>query len=130
MTLGSELALLHVARGESIALVVLLFVGFVRTLYTEEAGTFVRTGCRLSCTLRLISMCLIAISKDFFESVLPKPKLSEDKDFPSGFFRVEGSYCFGGANFLWFTTLSTLWVPISTGFTSSLSLEDDLLMTR
>lgn len=55
LTLGSELALLHVARGESIAPVVLLFVGFVLTLYPEEAGTFVRTDRRLTGMLRLIS---------------------------------------------------------------------------
>lgn len=29
------------------------------------------------------TICLIAISRDFFESVLPKPELSEDKDFPA-----------------------------------------------
>lgn len=82
LTLGSELALLHVARGESIAPVVLLFVGLILTLYPEEAGTFVRTGRRLPGMLRLISMCLIAISMDFFERFLPKPELSEDEDFP------------------------------------------------
>ncbi|KAJ0780801.1 hypothetical protein HanPI659440_Chr06g0241881 [Helianthus annuus] len=31
--------------------------------------------------------------------------------------------CFGGASFLMFTTLSTIWVPIKTGFTSSSPLE-------
>lgn len=77
------------------------------------------------------TMCLIAISKDFFERLLPKPELSEDKDFPAELlWAVSWSYRLGGASFLEFTTLSTICVPISTGFTSSLSLEEDLLMTR
>lgn len=88
LTLGSELALLHVARGESIAPIVLLFVGFVLTLYPQEAGTFVRTGRRLPAMLRFISMCLIAISKDFLERFLPKPELSEDEGFPAEPLRV------------------------------------------
>lgn len=35
--------------------------------------------------LRLISICLKAMSKDFFERVLPKPELSgAEEDFPAG----------------------------------------------
>lgn len=72
-------------------------------------------------------MCLKAISRDFFESVLPKPKLSRDgDDFPAEFL-WEWLSCFGGANFLMFTTLSTILVPITTGFTSSASLAFALL---
>lgn len=80
MTLGSELALLLVARGESVTLTVLLFVAPDLTLYMEEAGMFVTRGRSLPGMLLLISICLIAISRDFFESVLPKPELSADKD--------------------------------------------------
>lgn len=83
MTLGSELALLLVARGESETLTVLLFVEPDRTLYTEEAGMFVTRGRKLPGMVRRISICLIAISNDFFESVLPNPELSwDDNDFP------------------------------------------------
>lgn len=55
LTLGSELALLLVARGESEMLVVLLFVGPDLILYIEEAGILFTSGCRLPCMLRLIS---------------------------------------------------------------------------
>jgi len=65
----------------------------------------------------------MAISKDFFESVLPKPELSGDEDFPV---RKRGeclSSCLGGASFRIFITLSTILVPITTGLTLSLILE-------
>lgn len=56
MTLGSELALLLVARGESVTLTVLLFVDPDLTLYMEEAGMFVISGRKLpELMLRLIS---------------------------------------------------------------------------
>lgn len=85
LTLGSELALLLVARGESVTLTVLLFMDPDLTLYMEEAGMFVISGRKLpELMLRLISICLKAISRDFFESVLPKPELSRDEDdFPA-----------------------------------------------
>lgn len=85
MTLISELALLLVARGESETLTVRLRDGPDRTLYIEEAGIFVINGRKLPGMLRLISMCLIAISRDFLESVLPKPELSGEEDFPDKF---------------------------------------------
>lgn len=123
LTLSSELALLLVARGESETLTDLLFVPPDLTLYIEEAGMFVIIERRLP-ELRLISICLIAISRDFFESVLPKPILSgNEDDFPALLFVVLRSSCFGGASFLMLTTLSTICVPISTGFTWSLPLE-------
>lgn len=82
-TLTSELALLLVARGESETLIALLRPGPDLTLYIEDAGMFVINGRKLPGMLRLISICLIAISRDFFESVLPKPELSGDEDdFP------------------------------------------------
>lgn len=82
-TLTSELALLLVARGESETLIALLRPGPDLTLYIEDAGIFVINGRKLPGMLRLISICLIAISRDFFESVLPKPELSGDEDdFP------------------------------------------------
>lgn len=56
LTLGSELALLLVARGESVTLTVLLFVDPDLTLYMEEAGMFVISGRKLpELMLRLIS---------------------------------------------------------------------------
>lgn len=77
MTLGSELALLLVARGESKTLTVLPFEDPPDlTLYIEEAGMLVIRGRKLPELpemLRLISICLKAISRDFFERVLPKP---------------------------------------------------------
>lgn len=79
--LGSELALLLVARGESETLPVLFFVELDRILFAEEAETRVRTGRKVPLTLRLISMCRRAISKDFLENDLPKPEFSRDKDF-------------------------------------------------
>lgn len=49
----------------------------------EEAGTFVISGRLLLDMLLLKSMCLIAISRDFFEKLLPKPELSIEVDnFP------------------------------------------------
>jgi len=69
------------------------------------------------------------MSNDFLESDLPKPELSlDDKDFPEELpFLNRWSSCFGGANFLMFTTLSTIFVPIKTGFTSSPPMECPLL---
>lgn len=64
------------------------------------------------------------MSKDFFDRDLPNPGFSwEEEDF-----FVELSFdgwlsCLGGASFRIFTTLSTICVPIKTGFTSSLPLE-------
>jgi hypothetical protein len=70
------------------------------------------------------TICLRAISKDFFESVLPKPELSGDEfDLPDrlwGEFLTSG---LGGASFLIFITLSTILVPITTGLTLSFTLE-------
>lgn len=124
LTLNSELALLLVARGESETLTVLLLVlaGPDLTLYIEDAGIFVINGRRLPGILRLISICLIAISRDFFDSVLPKPELSgDDPDFPDILGECLSS-CFGGASFRIFITLSTIFVPITTGLTLSLTL--------
>lgn len=68
----------------------------------------------------------MAISKDFFDKDLPKPELSKDEEYFADRFSWAPSWasCFGGASFLMFTILSTIFVPIITGFTSSLSLED------
>lgn len=55
LRLGSELALLLVARGDSVALTVLLFAAPDLTLYIEEAGMFITSGRRLPWTLCLIS---------------------------------------------------------------------------
>lgn len=82
LTLTSELALLLVASGESETLTVRLVGPPDLTLYMEDAGMLVMRGLRLPGIVRLISICLIAISRDFFESVLPKPELSGDEDFP------------------------------------------------
>lgn len=82
-TLTSELALLLVARGESETLIVLLRAGPDLTLYIEDAGIFVINGRKLPGMDRLMSMWRIAISRDFFESDLPKPELSGDEaDLP------------------------------------------------
>lgn len=85
LTLTSELALLLVASGESGTLIDLLVLPLVGgpdlTLYIEDAGILVIKGRRLPETLCLISICLIAISKDFFDNDLPKPELSGDEDF-------------------------------------------------
>lgn len=81
LTLISELALLLVASGESETLIVLLRAGPDLTLYIEDAGIFVINGRKLPGMLLLMSICRIAISRDFFESVLPKPELSGDEDF-------------------------------------------------
>lgn len=113
-TLCSELALLLVARGESETLTCLLLIGPDLTLYIEDAGTFVINGRKLFGMLRLISICLRAISRDFFDSVLPKPVLSGDSDgFPGRLLCIDrGSSCFGGASLLMFTTRSTILFPI------------------
>lgn len=82
-TLGSELAVLLVATGESETFTVLLFDEPADlTLYIEEAGMLVTSGFRFPLMLRLMSICLIAISKDFFERVLPNPELSDNEDLP------------------------------------------------
>lgn len=66
----------------------------------------------------------MAISNDFLESDRPNPELSWEEGFLEVLLWLEmRSSCFGGASFLIFTTLSTIWVPIKTGFTSSLALE-------
>ncbi|KAK8691944.1 hypothetical protein V6N13_075435 [Hibiscus sabdariffa] len=50
---------------------------------------------------QLLTICLIAISSDFFESVLPKPELSGDVDFPDKLLGEEClSTCFGGTELL------------------------------
>lgn len=123
LTLNSELALLLVARGESETLIVLLRVGPDRTLYIDDAGIFVINGLKLPGMCRLISICLMAISKDFFERVLPNPALSGDEDFPDKLLIGEClSSCFGGTSFRIFVTLSTILVPIKTGLTLSFAL--------
>lgn len=122
LTLTSELALLLVACGESEALTVFL-VAPDRTLYKEDAGILVIRGLKLPGIVRLISICLIAISRDFFDSVLPKPELSGDEDFPDKWLCGECISSFlGGASFLIFITLSTILVPITTGLTLSFAL--------
>lgn len=68
-------------------------------------------------------MCLIAMSKDFFERDRPKPELSGDEDFPDKLLWGEClSSCLGGASFRIFITLSTIFVPYMTGLTLSLAL--------
>ncbi|KAL6509339.1 hypothetical protein OROGR_022649 [Orobanche gracilis] len=66
----------------------------------------------------------MAISKDFFESVLPNPELSgDDDDFPDKLLWGEClSSCLGGTNFLIFITLSTILVPTRAGLTLSFAL--------
>lgn len=72
----------------------------------------------------------MAISKDFFESVLPNPALSGDEDFPDKLLWGEClSSCLGGASFLIFITLSTILVPTRAGLTLSLALACNLLET-
>lgn len=78
LTLCSELALLLVATGESEILAGLLLLTPDLTLYREDVGMLVMRGRKLLGVLRRISMCLKAISKDFFERVRPKPVLSGD----------------------------------------------------
>jgi hypothetical protein len=124
-TLISELALLLVvASGESDILTALLLVGPDLTLYIDDAGIFVINGRRLPGILRLISMCLIAMSKDFLESVRPKPELSgDDVDLPDKLLRGEClSSCLGGTSFLIFITLSTILAPYTPGLVLSFAL--------
>lgn len=73
------------ASGESEILSVLFFAELDRIPFVEEAETRVRTGRKVPLTLRLISMCRRAISKDFLENDLPKPEFSRDRDFLEGF---------------------------------------------
>lgn len=127
LTLTSELALLLVASGESGTLIDLLVLPLVGgpdlTLYIEDAGILVIKGRRLPETLCLISICLIAISKDFFDNDLPKPELSGDEDFADKLLCGEClSSCFGGTSFRIFITLSTILVPTVPGLTLSLAL--------
>lgn len=131
MTLCSELALLLVARGESETLTVLLLAGPDLTLYIEDAGMFAINGRKLPGLLRLISICLKAISKDFFDRFLPKPVLSgEDNGFPARLPLADlWSSCLGGANRRMLITLSTILVPIKTGLTLSPPFECDRLPT-
>lgn len=120
MKLCSELALLLVPIGEPETLTDLLLVDPDLALYTD-GGMFVINGRKLLGMLRLISMCLKAISRDFFDIVLPKPMLSgEVDDFPLRLLLlVRRSSCFGGASFLALTTRSTILLPIRTGLTLS-----------
>lgn len=76
------------------------------------------------------TICLKAMSRDDLESILPKPDLSwDDRDFSEELFLLEiQPSWFGGASFLMFTTLSTILLPITTGLTSSLQVESNLLM--
>lgn len=114
--------MLLVASGESETLIVLLLAGPDLTLYMEDAGMLVMSGLRLPGIVRLISICLMAMSSDFLESVRPKPVLSgEEADFPDKLGECLSS-CLGGANFLILTTRSTILFPITTGLTSSLAL--------
>lgn len=70
------------------------------------------------------TICLIAISKDFFESDLPNPEVSGDEDdLPERLWEEFVPSSLGGANFRIFTTLSTILVPITTGLTLSFALE-------
>lgn len=96
-----------------------------RTLYIDDAGIFVIKGRKFPGMVRLISICLIAMSRDFFESVLPKPELSGDvDDLPEILLWGEFlSSILGGTNLRIFITLSTILVPITTGLTLSFTLE-------
>lgn len=75
-------------------------------------------------------MCLIAISKDFFDSVLPNPVLSGEEDLADKLLLGECLLlsCLGGASFRIFITLSTILFPIATGLTLSLALACNLLI--
>lgn len=74
----------------------------------------------------MYTMCLKAISSDLLESVLPKPEMSAEDLLAGSLLLERYSPCFGGASFLMFTTLSTIFVPITTGLTS-LSSEERIL---
>lgn len=90
LTLGSELALLLVARGESETLIGLLLVDPDRALWTDDAGMLVIRGRKLFGILRLMSICRSAISSDFFDNVLPKPELSREfDDLPDRLLRLD-----------------------------------------
>ncbi|CAL9187928.1 unnamed protein product [Musa hybrid cultivar] len=121
LTLCSELAVLLVARGESETPTVLLLVGPDLT-YTDKAGTFVMDG-------QYITICLNAISSDFFDSVLPKPVLSGVReDLPQRLLWLDSwSSCFGGTSLLMFTIRSTILFPIRTGFMLSLAFACGLI---
>lgn len=90
LTLGSELALLLVARGESETLIGLPLVEPDRPLCTDDAGMLVIRGRRLFGMLRRMSMCRSAMSSDFFDNDRPKPELSgEFNDFPDKLLRLD-----------------------------------------
>jgi len=72
---------------------------------------------------KIITICLIAISKDFFDSDLPNPEVSGEDDLPERLWEEFLSSSLGGANFRIFITLSTILVPITTGLTLSFALE-------
>lgn len=115
--------MLLVASGESETLAVLLRGGPDLTLYIDDAGMFVISGRKLPGMVRLISICLIAISKDFLDNERPNPELSgDDADFPDKLGECFSS-CLGGANLRILITLSTILFPTTTGLTSSLALE-------
>lgn len=87
-------------------------------------------GRRLLGMLLLISMCLIAMSRDFLDRVLPKPVLSgEIEDFAEELLVERCSSYFGGASLLEFTTRSTILVPTTTGLSTSLLLKIDRELT-
>lgn len=73
--------MLLVASGESDT-----FIGLPRvcpdlTLYIDDAGMFVISGLRFPGMVLRISICLMAMSRDFLERFLPNPALSGDEDF-------------------------------------------------
>lgn len=120
--------MLLVARGESETLTALLLIEPDLTLYKDDAGTILINGRRVLGMLRLISICLIAISSDFLDNVLPKPVLSGDmEDFTEELLLECRSSCFGGASLRKFTTLSTILVPMTTGLSLSQPFIRDLL---
>lgn len=128
LTLCSELALLLVARGDSDILTTRLLEEPDLTLYMEDAGMLVINGRKLLGMLLLISMCLRAMSSDFFDSVLPKPALSGvTVDFTKELMVECCSSFFGGASLLKLTTRSTILVPMTTGLSLSLLFSRDLL---
>ncbi|GFY83767.1 proline-rich family protein [Actinidia rufa] len=147
--LGSELALLLVARGESEPLAVVLLLEPDPTLYTEEAGAFVIRGCRLPGMLCLISCSKKAVDQNkiatplnnhnrqetvpyaskpylvmFLKAFFQNQNFIGTTDFPEELLFLETwPSCFGGASFLMVTTLSTIIVLINAGLTSSLPLQ-------
>ena len=86
---------------------------------------FLKDRTSIENTQKIHTICLIAISKDFFESDLPKPELSGDEDdLPDRLLWGEFlSSSLGGASFRIFITLSTILVPMITGLTLSFTFE-------